>query len=128
METRVSGRSKAHGLSLLAILVLCTAVSCTETPAREDGEDGIDRVPLTIEMREDVDVLPDSAQSQRRGRLYGDTSLVIRKGERVVMEWVGPEGGCRVVYNGHRLELSSCPWLPGFADHQPDIFEIVDRQ
>jgi hypothetical protein len=100
------------------------AASCVEQPPHDDG---IDRIPLTIQVRRDVEVLPDSAPSQSRGRLFSDTTLVIRKGERIVMEWVGPEGGCRVVYKGHRLELSSCPWLPGFADHQTDIFEIVDR-
>lgn len=119
------GFTRTQAAVCLASAVVLLTVSCVEKSAHDAG---VDRIPLTIQLRKDVEVRPDSGASQVRGILYGDTSLTIRKGERIVMQWVGSEGGCRVLYKQRQLELSSCPWLPGFADHQSDIFEIIDHK
>lgn len=100
-------------------------VSCTE---RYEPKEGVSRTPLVIEARRDVEVHPDSAASQQRGVLYGDTSMVIKSGERFEMQLVGVEGDCRILYKAQQLSLNSCPWLPGFRDHQWDIFAIVNRE
>lgn len=112
-------------LAITASVLLLALTSCVE---RYEPSEGVDRTPLTIQVRRDVEVRPDSAPSQQREILYSDTSLIIRKGERFEMQEVGPEGACRVLYKGRRLDLSSCPWLPGFRDHEWDMYEIVNRE
>ena len=54
--------------------------------------------------------------------------FVIRKGETFQMIAIGQEGGCRIRVEKREYEVSSCPWLDGFADHQTSVFEIVGRR
>jgi hypothetical protein len=87
-------------------------------------------MPLTIEALRDVPVKTaerraDGAFGQERGVLYSHVAFVIPKGERFRMiEQLG-EGGCRVEIRATQYVLSSCPWLPGFADRQLDVFQPV---
>jgi hypothetical protein len=104
------------------LLVLSTA--CVD---RYEPREGIARVPLKIVARRNVEVRRDGVAPQERGVLYGDTSLLITRGDSFEMQRVGPEGGCQVMYKGRAMELSSCPWLPGFSDHQWDVFAILNR-
>ena len=32
------------------------------------------------------------------------------------------EGGCRIEFEKRRYDVSSCPRLDGFTDHQRDVF------
>ena len=87
-------------------------------------------VPITVEVTRDVPVKnterrADGNYGQERGSLYSRTAFRIDKGQRFQMIEVLGEGGCRIEYQGAQHNLSSCPWLPGFRDHQADIFRIV---
>jgi hypothetical protein len=87
------------------------------------------RVPKTIEVLGNVDVVHNSVPKQQRGRLYLDDNKVmpfrLKKGETFVMVGVGSEGGCRIRFKATIYGLASCPWLDGFTDHQDDIFRVV---
>ena len=38
------------------------------------------------------------------------------------------EGGCRIEFEKKRYDVSSCPWLDGFTDHQQDVFRVVSTR
>ena len=85
------------------------------------------QAPVSIVLRRDVEVRAQAESGpQRRGVLYADVALHLRIGERLVMIAIGEEGGCRV--RARELTLSSCPWLPGFRDHQSEIFQVVGKR
>ena len=114
-------------MPLPPIICLCVAVKFSHSaiggPAVQSPP-GDTMVPLTIELRRDVLVRRDASGGQRRGVLYADTSFTLKRGARLVMVEVGREGGCRVRYEKRILEVSTCPWLPGFSDHQRDVFRV----
>ncbi len=96
------------------------------------GESGVVREPalMTIELQRDVEVrksdrLPDGSTHQLRATLYADTSFLLRKGQRLQMIAAYSEGECRVQIDKREYDLASCPWLPGFPDHQTDIFRTI---
>jgi len=84
--------------------------------------------PLTVEVKQDVEVTHEIVGGQERGKLYFDTpaskGIVIKKGSKFEMLAVLGEGGCRIRFQGREYGLASCPWLPGFRDHQVDVFRI----
>jgi hypothetical protein len=90
------------------------------------------QLPVTIRARQDVPV--ENSQPlghQEVGRLYvspKDKPFVIRKGDTFQMVAVGQEGGCRIRVEKREYEVSSCPWLDGFTDHQTSVFEVVGRR
>jgi hypothetical protein len=87
-------------------------------------------LPLTIEVAQDVPIKTserrsDGSNGQERGVLYSTEAFRIGRGQTFEMTAVLREGGCRIRFQGEEHEPSSCPWLPGFADRQADIFQIV---
>jgi hypothetical protein len=50
---------------------------------------------------------------------------VIPKDQTFQMISVGSAGGCRIRFEKQEPDVSSCPWLDGFRDHQADIFNVV---
>jgi hypothetical protein len=85
------------------------------------------RLPVTIEAVLDVSARPVETGGQARGVLYvgRGNSFTIKKGEHFLMVKIAAEGGCRVEYEKRQYNVSSCPWLDGFRDHQEDFFKIV---
>jgi hypothetical protein len=52
-------------------------------------------------------------------------SFTVKKGQRFLMVKVYEEGGCRIEFEKKQYDVSSCPWLDGFRDHQEDVFRVV---
>jgi hypothetical protein len=90
------------------------------------------RLPVTIEAKRDVEVTQFQEAHDSRGMLYLDDfkakAFRLKKGQRFQMLEVGKEGGCRIRFEDKEYGLISCPWLPGFLDHQTDVFSIVDKK
>ncbi|MDO8270591.1 MAG: hypothetical protein Q7U82_01550 [Gammaproteobacteria bacterium] len=94
--------------------------------AKEDALEISERdLPLTIEVTQDVQVKSSESRGQPRGTLYTAGNFRISKGQRFQMVAIGQEGGCRIIFQDAEHDLSSCPWLPGFRDHQQDIFVVI---
>ena len=85
------------------------------------------RLPATIEALQSVSTQSVQPPSQLRGVLYvsGGRSFAIRKGQRFLMVKIFDEGGCRIKFENREYDVSSCPWLDGFTDHQKDVFKVV---
>jgi hypothetical protein len=90
------------------------------------------RLPVTIEVKRDVEVTQYTDSHDPRGTLYLDNikekAFRLKKGQRFQMLEVGQEGGCRIRYQDREYGLISCPWLEGFRDHQTDVFSIFDKK
>ncbi len=85
------------------------------------------RLPVTIEALQDVPAHAEGAGRQARGVLYvgrGQT-FTVKKGQRFLMVKLYDEGGCRIEFEKKQYDVSTCPWLDGFADHQEDVFKVV---
>ena len=85
------------------------------------------RLPVTIEATRDVLAHAEDSDGQHRGILYissGDP-VSIKKGQRFQMIKIYSEGECRIRFGKKEYDVSSCPWLDGFTDHQTDIFRVV---
>jgi hypothetical protein len=52
-------------------------------------------------------------------------SFTIKKGQRFLMVKVYSEGECRIEFERRQYDVSSCPWMDGFTDHQEDVFKVV---
>ena len=93
---------------------------------------GAPRLPLTIEVRQEVWVIRNSQPSESRGVLYLGSSTVepfrLHTGQRFVMMRRRSEGGCRIRFQGREYEITSCPWLEGFRDHQSDVFKVIKEK
>jgi hypothetical protein len=89
------------------------------------------QLPVTIRVLQDVDVKSgEPVGGQRRGTLYigrAFRAFVVKKGETFQMIQVGQEGGCRIRIEKREYDVSSCPWLDGFRDHQTDFYEVLTR-
>ncbi len=85
------------------------------------------RLPVTIETLQDVQVHATETGAQKRGVLYvgGEKSFTIKKGQRFLMVRVYADGECRIQFEGAEYDVSSCPWLDGFSDHQEDVFKVA---
>jgi hypothetical protein len=85
------------------------------------------RLPATIEALQDVPAQSVEPPHQLRGVLYvsGGRSFTIAKGQRFLMVRVYGEGECRIKFENREYDVSSCPWLDGFTDHQEDVFKVV---
>jgi hypothetical protein len=88
--------------------------------------------PVTIELLRDVEVTRGSQIHLARGTLDLDDPdakpFRLRRAQRFEMIKAGPEGSCRIRFEDTEYALSSCPWMEGFTDHQPDIFRVVARK
>jgi len=80
--------------------------------------------PVAFEALKDVRAKPVENGAQLRGTLYvnGGKSFTIRKGQRFFMVKAYSEGECRIQFENKQYDVSSCPWMDGFADHQKDVF------
>jgi hypothetical protein len=104
---------------LVAIFVALTGVSA--------GGQTKWGLPATIEALKDVPAEAVETQGQRRGVLYvsGGKPFTIKKGQRFLMVEVYDEGECRIQFHDKQYDVSSCPWMDGFTDHQGDVFRVV---
>jgi hypothetical protein len=84
-------------------------------------------LPATIEALQDVPARPVETGVQARGVLYvtGGKAFTIKQGRRFLMVKIASEGACRIEFDKRRHDVSSCPWLDGFADHQTDVFKVI---
>jgi hypothetical protein len=84
------------------------------------------RLPATIEALRDVTV-GRGPHERTRLTIFGDDSgeFVIKKGERFQMVAIYSEGECRIRFQKMERDISSCYWLEGFADQEPDVFRVV---
>jgi hypothetical protein len=85
------------------------------------------RLPATIEALQDVPVQSVQPSRQLRGVLYvaGEGTFTIKRGQRFLMVKVYDEGECRIKFEKREYNVSSCPWLDGFTDHQEDVFKVA---
>jgi hypothetical protein len=86
------------------------------------------RFPVVIEALQDVPVEAGETARQRRGVLYVGRSegrFTIKKGQRLLMVKVYGEGECRIRFQDKEYDVSSCPWMDGFTDHQQDVFRVL---
>jgi len=88
--------------------------------------------PVTIEVQRDVKVRHNSEGREVRGTLsLNDRNAKpfrLKKGQRFQMIRIGQEGSCRIKIEKKQYDLTSCPWVDGFSDHQGDIFRVVERE
>ncbi len=84
------------------------------------------QLPVTIEVLQDVPVRADGGSRQVRGVLNVAVPepFTIGKGQRFQMIEILQEGGCRIEFEKRQSDVSSCPWLDGFRDHQADVFAV----
>ena len=83
-------------------------------------------LPLSIEVAQEVQIKKSTDGNwTQRGTLYANTDMKIEKGQSFQMIEIGGEGGCRIRFRGVEYNIFSCPWLPGFRDHQEDIFVLL---
>src|ERR1700694_503220 len=89
-------------------------------------------LPITVEVKRDVDVTHNAEPYESRGKLYLDNpkakAFRLKKGQRFQMIKIGQEGSCRIRFEDQDYGLTSCPWLEGFSDHQADVFIIVSKK
>jgi hypothetical protein len=89
-------------------------------------------LPVTIEVKRDVEVTHNTESHESRGKLYLDDvkakGFRLKKGQRFQMVEIGQEGSCRIRFGDNEYGLTSCPWLEGFRDHQTDVFKIVIKR
>lgn len=91
------------------------------------------RLPLTVEVQKDVEVTHETVGGQEKGKLYlggplSSKDFVIKKGQRFQMTAVHQEGGCRIRFENRQYDISSCPWLEGFTDHQAGVFRVIEER
>lgn len=110
-------------MATLKMLLLASLVATSTGHALDAG---ILKLPLTVEVTQDVPVKTSTdGDWSQRGTLYSTTETRIEKGQRFQMIEIGNEGGCRISFQGLEYEIFSCPWLPGFSDQQKDIFLLL---
>jgi hypothetical protein len=93
------------------------------------------QLPATIKVTQDVEVRrlsrADVLSGEMRGRLYigggqpTATAFQMKKGQTFQMVKIYTEGTCRIRFEKNQYDLTSCPWLEGFADNQADIFNVI---
>lgn len=106
----------------LPVRTLCAGVFALSTMGQAGRH-----LPVTIEALKDVPAHAEEGNAQKRGVLYVDRgqSFTVRKGERFLMVKINQEGSCRIEFEKRQYDVSSCPWLDGFRDHQEDVFKVV---
>lgn len=86
-------------------------------------------LPVTIEVKRSVEVTHKTEPHESRGKLYLEDAKAkafrLAKGQKFQMIRIGEEGSCRIRFDGNQYDLTSCPWLEGFSDHQADVFSLV---
>ena len=105
----------------IVIIAAASTSSLAQTPKRVAWD--YHSVPITIEVARDVPVRPCGFE---RGVLCAAADFIIPRGGRFQMLEVRPEGGCIIRYRESEHEVSSCPWVLGFADPQSQVFVIVE--
>jgi hypothetical protein len=110
--------TKSIGVISIAVAMIATVATVGQTRWR---------LPVTIEAVQDVSTRSVETGGQARGVLYvgRGNAFTIKKGEHFLMVKIAAEGGCRVEYEKRQYNVSSCPWLDGFRDHQEDFFKVV---
>jgi hypothetical protein len=87
------------------------------------------RSAVTIEVQRDVEVRHNSEAREPRGTLsLNDKNAKpfrLKKGQRFRMIRIGQEGSCRIRIEKREYDLTSCPWVEGFTDHQSDIYRVI---
>ena len=111
--------------NIIWILLLISSIVVAKEDTVEFCESDL---PLTIEVTQDVQVKSSESGGQQCGTLYAAADLRIGKGQRFQMITIGQEGGCRIMFQDAEHDLSSCPWLPGFRDHQQEIFLVLPSE
>jgi hypothetical protein len=88
------------------------------------------RFPVTVEALQNVRAQTVETGRQARGVLYVRAAkpFAIKKGQRFLMVKAYSEGECRIQFENKEYDVSSCPWMDGFTDHQSDIFQVVPRR
>jgi hypothetical protein len=106
------------------VIALAILLSC---PAQVAGP-----LPVTIEVRQSVEVTHIVEPHESRGKLYLEdtkaSAFRLAKGKKFQMVGIGKEGSCRIRFGGNEYGLTSCPWLEGFSDHQTDFFSVVHKK
>jgi hypothetical protein len=117
--------AKMLGLSAGSICAVCSALFALSTLDQTKW-----RFPVTIEALEDVPAQVEETAQQVRGVLYVGRGplFTVKKGRRFLMLKVNKEGGCRIEFEKKQYDVSSCPWLDGFTDHQEDVFKVVSER
>ncbi len=108
----------------LATFFLLTCFPVSLVTAAEFGVDYGWGLPVTIEVLKDVKAVVGHPPG-KRGILYSNAPFSISQGKCFDMIEVHQEGGCKVSVEEKVYDLSSCPWLTGFRDHQGDIFKVI---
>jgi len=89
-------------------------------------------LPITIEVKRDVEVMHNAEPYETRGILYLDdpkaNAFTLKKGQKFKMIKIGPERGFEILFGDQHYGLTSCPWLEGFSDHQTDVFTVVSKK
>lgn len=89
-------------------------------------------LPVTISVLQDVEInvmeentaVPDDASPLSR---YSLVTLGFRREMQFQMINIHLEGGCQIRFEDKEYSMISCPWLPGFRDHQEDIFAVMEK-
>jgi hypothetical protein len=103
--------------------VLCIALAALTTSGQTRW-----RLLVTIEALQDVPAHAETGTGgQLRGVLYvgHGQAFTVKKEQRFLMVKIYDEGGCRIELEKRRYDVSSCPWLDGFTDHQRDVIRVV---
>ncbi len=98
----------------------------TTTPSLDDSD-----LPVTISVLQDVQINAveenSGSDGAEPGSRYSLVTLGIRRDQQFQMIDIHLEGGCRIMFGDKQYDLASCPWLPGFRDHQENIFKVEDN-
>lgn len=119
--------AKAGVAALLVSMLPSFAASMGASHAGERGAEQTKwQLPVTIEALQDVPVRADGGSRQVRGVINAAVSepFTVKKGQRFQMVAILEEGGCRIEFETRQFDVSSCPWLDGFRDHQADVFAV----
>ena len=87
-------------------------------------------LPVTVVVLKDVQVATSEQMIEESLQPFSgsrSSSLVlgIRKAAQFQMVEIHGEGGCLITFEDKDYRLASCPWLPGFRDHEEDTFMVL---
>jgi hypothetical protein len=120
-----------HFLNLRIVLATFLSYALTAVAQDEGATRQLDDsdLPVAISVLQDVQINAveenSGADGVEPGSRYSMVILGIRKDQQFQMIDIHLEGGCRILFEDKQYDLASCPWLPGFRDHQENIFTVV---
>jgi hypothetical protein len=105
----------------LPCILAAVAQDESTTPPPGDAD-----LPVTISILQDVQVnaVAENPGADAASR-YSLVTLGFRKTQQFQMIDIHLEGGCRILFEDREYDMASCPWLPGFRDHEEDIFKVM---